>query len=90
MAPPVRYLLPSSRELEPLSDEKVKAIVTFADNESRRGQQYAILGMICGTLSFFACLASYVYLVSLHHTEAAGVVLGTTVLAIIGRMIRGK
>jgi len=51
---------------------------------------YAIVGMLCGTFSFLGCLGSYVYLVLQHHEVAAEVVLGATVLAIIGRMIRGK
>jgi len=90
MAPPDRYLLPPSSELAPLSDEKVKAVIALADNEGRRSNTYANLGMVCGTVSFLGCLGSYVYLVVQNHDAAAGVVLGTTVLAIIGRMIRGR
>lgn len=90
MAHPDRTLLPPSAELELLSDEKVKAIVSLADSESRRSNTYAIIGMLCGTVSFLGCLGSYVYLVIQHHDVAAEVVLGATVLAIIGRRIRGR
>ena len=46
--------------------------------------------MLCGTFSFLGCLGSYVYLVTHNHDAAAGVILGATVIGIIGRMIRGK
>lgn len=90
MAPPDKYLLPPTSELQALSDEKIKVIAALADADSRRSNGYAIIGMLCGTISFLGCLGSYVYLVAQHHDTAAGVVLGTTVLGIIGRMIRGK
>ena len=90
MVPPDKYLLPPASELQSLSDEKTKIIVALADADSRRSSSYAIIGMLCGTVSFLCSLASYVYLVNQHHDTAAGVVLGTTVVAIIGRMIRGK
>jgi hypothetical protein len=90
MAPPDKSLLPPLSELEVLSDEKVRDIIALADSHSRRSNSYAIVGMLCGTASFIGCLSSYVYLVMQHHDAAAGVVLGTTVLAIIGRMIRGR
>jgi hypothetical protein len=90
MASPDKYLLPSTMELEPLSDEKVRLLVELADSVNRRSNTYSIVGMACGTISFIGCLSSYVYLVAMHHDAAAGVVLGTTVLAIVGRMIRGK
>jgi hypothetical protein len=90
MPPPDSYLLPSTVELEPLTDGKVKLLVGLADNANRRGHAYAIFGMACGTVSFLGSLGAYVYLVESRHEAAAGIVLGTGVLAIVGRMIRGK
>jgi len=90
MAPPDKWLLPATDDLETLSDEKVKSIVALADSQGSRNYTYAIVGMLCGTVSFLGCLGSYVYLVMQHHDVAAEVVLGATVLAIIGRMIRGR
>lgn len=90
MAPPDKYLLPSARELELLSEAKVHELVKLASEESQRELRYATLGMICGTVSFLGCLASYVVLVLENHDRAAAVVLGTTVLAIVGRMIGGR
>jgi hypothetical protein len=52
MAPPVRYLLPSVADLATLSDDSVKAMVALADSEGRRSNGYAIVGMLCGTVSF--------------------------------------
>jgi hypothetical protein len=90
MAPPDKYLLPPASELQSLSTETIKAIAALADADSRRANGYAIVGMFCGTVSFLGCLGSYVYLVMQHHDTAAGVVLGATVLAVIGRMIHGR
>ena len=90
MVQPDKYLLPTSAELEPLSDEKVRILIHLADKDSQRSTSYAVIGMLCGTGSFLACLASYVLLVVHGHDTAAGVVLGATVLGIIGRMIKGR
>ena len=90
MAPPEKYLLPTSAELQPLSDDKVMALVALAESESRRSSHYALSGMFCGTLSFLSCLGAFVFLVMHGHDRAAEVVLGTTVLAIVGRMLRAR
>jgi hypothetical protein len=90
MAPPDRPLLPPSEELANLSDRKVEQVVILLAGYNRRSHFYAILGMACGTLSFLGCLGAYVYLVVQGHPTAAGVVLTTTVLAIIGRMIGSR
>jgi hypothetical protein len=85
-----RSLVPSSRELTELSDEKVQTLVGLAENQSRRSHVYALCGLVRGTLSFLACLACFVYLVMHSHDEAASVVLGASVLAIITGMVRGR
>jgi len=76
--------------LKELSDEKVKSLVEFSGGQSRESTMYAAVGMLCGTVSFLACLAAYVYLVKANHEVAAGAVLGTSVLGIIGSMIRAR
>lgn len=90
MALPEKYLLPTSSELEQLTDEKVKVLVVLADSESRRSTSYAMAGLLCGTGSFLCCLGAFVFLVLHGHDAAAGVVLGAAVLATIGRMIQGR
>jgi len=90
MVPPHKYLLPSTSELQLLSDEKVRIRASLANSESEGLHRYAKLGMVCGVVSFLGCLGSYGYLVRLGHDAAAGIVLGTTVLAVVGKMIRGR
>lgn len=90
MAPQDKYLLPPPSELQVLSDEMVRVLVSLADAESRRRNLYANLGMICGTVSFLGSLGAYVYLVGLNHEAAAAVVLGATVLAVISTMIKSR
>jgi hypothetical protein len=46
--------------------------------------------MICGTTSFLACVGAFSYLAINNHPTAAGVILGTGVLAIVGRMIASR
>jgi hypothetical protein len=90
MARNARFLLPRLAVLKELSDEKVKSLVELSAGQSRESTAYAVIGMLCGTVSFLACLAAYVYLVRGNREVAAGVVLGTSVLGIIGAMIRSR
>ena len=85
-----RVLLPQSRQLAALSVETAREVLALADAESRRAHRYAALGFLCGTFSLLLCLAAYVYLVVHGHDTAAGVVLGTGILAVIGTMIRAR
>jgi hypothetical protein len=70
--------------------ETVRLVVELADKESQRTAVYALFGMTCGTVSFLGALAFCVYLVMRGHDTAAGLVFGTTVVAIVGHMIRGR
>ena len=90
MPPPDRGLLPRKSDLQALNDEQVKAVVALVDGQGKRSLTYAILGMICGTLSFLASLAAFVFLVLRGHEQVAGLVLGATIVAIVGRMIQGR
>jgi hypothetical protein len=90
MARNARYLLPRPAVLKELSDEKLKSLVEFSAAQSRESTAYAMVGMLCGTVSFLSSLVAYVCLVKGNHEVAAGVVLGTSVLGIIGSMIRSR
>jgi hypothetical protein len=46
--------------------------------------------MGCGTASLLACILAFAYLVMNGHSTEAYVVLGTAVLALIGRMIAAR
>jgi predicted lysophospholipase L1 biosynthesis ABC-type transport system permease subunit len=74
-------------QLRQLSDEQAKAVLSSVDRANARSHSYAVAGMICGTISFLALIASFTYLVMNGHYTAAGAVFGTGVLAIIGKMI---
>ncbi len=90
MALPTKYLLPSASELAVLSDATAKNVLTVIDSQDQRANAYAVAGLVCGTVSFLGCLASYVYLVMNNHDKAAGIVLGVSVLTLLTRMIRGR
>jgi len=90
MARRTESLLPQSSELRLLSNEQAAMVMRIVDAENRRAHSYAVVGMICSTVSFLVCLVAFVYLVTLGHSEAAGIVLGATVLATIGRMISAR
>jgi hypothetical protein len=90
MAKPGQYLLPPAADLALLSEQASASVIQAVNEENRRAHTYAMLGMICGTVSFLACIASFSYLVINGHPQAAGVILGTGVLAIIGRMIAAR
>lgn len=62
----------------------------FANKRYKRQAGYAAFGMACGTISFLACIAAFVYLVMEGHAHEGYFVLGTAVLAMIGRMIGSR
>ncbi len=90
MARNIVPLLPHADELRSLPLPTVELIIKAVDTENQRGHVYALLGMICGTISFLACIAVFSYLVVHGHPSAAGVILGTGVIAIVGRMIASR
>ena len=73
--------------MQALSEEKLAVVVKFADAVNRRSFAYAMTGKICAAVCFLGCLAVFGFLVNGGHDTAAGIVLGATVLATIGRMI---
>lgn len=73
-----------------LGDAKAAALTQLAENYHRRETFYASLGMACGTLCFLSCVLAFAYLVMHAHSTEAYVVLGTAVLALIGRMIAAR
>ena len=89
-APSIKAYLPSAAQLQKLSEEKLRLLVQLANEDDSRATRYSIIGMICGTLSFLACLGIFFELVILNHEKAAGVVIGATVLAVISKMIQGR
>jgi hypothetical protein len=90
MTKPTTSLLPPVSELSQLTPDAVQLVIESFNAEHRREHSYAILGMLCGTFSFLGCVASFTLLVMNGHPGAAGVILGTGVLAIIGRMLGAR
>jgi hypothetical protein len=70
-----------------LTDDQPTALTKLADNHKRQAA-YATLGLVCGGLSFLACIGAFVYLTVQGHRVKAYVVLGTAVLALIGKNLR--
>lgn len=85
-----KSLLPSVSEMQALPEEKLAIVVQLADSVNRRAFAYAMTGKICAAICFLGCLAVFGFLVNGGHDTAAGIVLGATVLATIGRMIGPK
>jgi hypothetical protein len=73
-----------------LSDDKVRALVSLADRESQRVHVYSVLGMSCGFMSFLAALGVCAYLVMHGHVAEAAVFFGTSMVAVVTQMIRGR
>lgn len=90
MAPTTRSLVPPARDLALLSDTKVQSICDLTDREGQRYHRYAMFGMACGTMSFFACLATSAYLVRIGSPKMAAVVLGAAVLSTVGKMLASR
>jgi hypothetical protein len=90
MPTPDRSLVPKISELSALPPEVAISVIKLANDSDERATKYAIVGMVCGTLSFLGCVADYAYLVMQSHPKAAAVALGTGVLAIIRTMIKSR
>jgi hypothetical protein len=83
-------LLPPASELAKLSDQQAVAVFELVDRANRREHSYALAALLCGTVSFLGVVAGFLYLVVQGHTQAAGVLLGAAVLAIVGQMIGSR
>jgi hypothetical protein len=83
-------LLPPAGELARLTDDQARSVILAVDRANGREHSYALTAMICGTLSLLAAIAGFVFLVTHGHTPAAGVLLGTAVLTVIGQIIGSR
>jgi hypothetical protein len=85
-----RGLLPPASELAQLTEDQARAAITALDRADQREHSYALVALICGTSSFLSVMAGFIYLVLQGHTQAAGLLLGAAVLAIVGQIIRSR
>ena len=83
-------LLPPAAELAQLTEDQARAVIAAVDRADQREHSYALVALIGGMLSFLGVVAGFIYLVIQGHTQAAGLLLGAAVLAIVGQMIRAR
>jgi hypothetical protein len=83
-------LLPDVAELRSLSDDQTRAIVMACDAEGKRNFLYDMTGLLGGIACFLSALGVFAFLVMHQHEASAGIALGATVAAMIGRMIRRR
>jgi hypothetical protein len=83
-------LLPTVSDLAKLTPEVASEVLRFADRVNQRETGYATLGAVCGASCFLCCAGVFVYLVETGHPAAAGTVLGTAVLGIVGKFIDSR
>ncbi len=85
-----KALLPPPSELASVSERVAIEILLVANLANQRAHRYATLGMICGTLSLLGALLAFTFLVVNGHPASAGVVLGSTVIAVVGKMVGSR
>ncbi len=83
-------LVPAASDLARLTEDQTRGLMDLLAHVNTLDQQYAVIGMVCGTLCLISCIAAFVYLVISDHPKSAAVVLGTAVLGIIRQMISGR
>ena len=83
-------LLPAPSQLARLSDEQTRIVVGAFDQANKREHSYASLSMICGTASFLGVIGTFALLILHGHPEAAGTVVGTGVLTVVGKIIGSR
>jgi hypothetical protein len=84
------FLLPPPEDLAKLTDSTAAKSLEVIDNANRLGHSYASLAMACGTFGLIACIVAFTYLVVNGHPTAAGLVLGTSVLTILGQIVNSR
>ena len=83
-------LLPSTQQLAGLSEEKTKLILDVVNKVNERETWHGTIRMVIAGCCFSMCVASFTYLVMKGHEKAAAVVLGVTVLGVVGQMINAR
>jgi len=83
-------LLPELKDLAQLSDSSMKIVLDAISADRDRSLKYATLGLKWGGLSLLGCLAATCFLEWNGQSVMARVVLGTSVLSTVGKMITGR
>lgn len=83
-------LLPSPSQLARLTNEQTKSVVEAINQANEREHKYAVLAMQSGLISFVLVIFCFTLLVLRGHEVAAGVVLGSGVLSVIGKMVGSR
>jgi len=78
------------KELGSLTPQKIQMVMDLIDREGEREFRYAWLSMLSGTVCLLASLAIFTYLVMRGHETAAGVVFGTTIVGLIGKIVLAR
>jgi hypothetical protein len=91
LKPPQRALLPVLPEQLALLDPSLaREIIDRADRADQRNFIYALVALSGGIITFLASIASFVFLVIHGQRTAAASLLGASVLAIVGTLIRAR
>jgi hypothetical protein len=83
-------LVPQASDLAKLTEAQTSELMNLVAHVNTLEHRYAVIGMLCGTMSLICSLAAFVYLVKAEHPTSAGVVLGAAVLGILRQMITGR
>jgi hypothetical protein len=73
-----------------LTDAQAFALKELIQAREDRRARYARLGMMCSTICFVVVTGGYIFLVMEGHNKAALILLGTNVLAFLGRFIKAR
>jgi hypothetical protein len=65
-------------------------VMEAIDREGNREFKYATVSMICGVICLLANLGIFTYLVMNNHERAAGVVFGTAIVGLIGKIVLAR
>ena len=81
---------PKAVDLALLSDASVKVVMDTAAQINAQEARYGIYTMCLAAACFMVCIASFTFLVMNDHATAAGIILGTTVMGVVGQMINAR
>jgi hypothetical protein len=83
-------LLPKPKEFEKLTDAQTQIVMSTIRDANNNDLAYAQLTAVCGFLSLMGCIGTFAYLIETGHPQAAGTVVATGVLGIVGQFIKSR
>ncbi|MBB5061278.1 hypothetical protein HDF16_006014 [Granulicella aggregans] len=83
-------LVPALEDLVVLSPQKIRLILETVNSDKDPNLRYATMSLLAGSAVLVVAILAFTFLVHSDHPTAAGVLLGTSVLGVITKIILAR